>query len=70
MGGFNMILHAEDKNNGRLHRKQMQRFRNLIEDLELHEISLTESLLDQMGKATQPCQELIEPSRLLTEALP
>lgn len=32
---FNIIYRADDKNNGRLHRRMMGRFRRLINDLAL-----------------------------------
>ena len=36
-GDFNLILNAEDKNNSRLNRRTMGRFRRLVSDLELTE---------------------------------
>lgn len=37
-GDFNLIYMASDKNNGRLHRGLMRRFREVIDDLQLDEI--------------------------------
>lgn len=39
-GDFNLMYRAEDKSNGRLHRRMMGRFRRLINDLELQELYL------------------------------
>jgi len=39
-GDFNIIYKAEDKNNGRLHRRMMGRFRRLINDLALQDLCL------------------------------
>ncbi|KAM3020904.1 hypothetical protein ACUV84_040901 [Puccinellia chinampoensis] len=39
-GDFNLILNAEDKNNSRLNRRIMGRFRRLVSDLELTEAPL------------------------------
>lgn len=39
-GDFNMIIWAEDKNNSRIHRRQMGQFRCLLNDLELKELHL------------------------------
>ena len=39
-GDFNIIYKAEDKNNGRLHRRMMGRFRHLINDLALQDLCL------------------------------
>jgi len=40
-GDFNLIYMASDKNNGRLHRGLMRRFREVIDDLQLDEIHLS-----------------------------
>ena len=40
LGDFNLITSEEDKNNGNLNRAMMGRFRRLINDLELKELSL------------------------------
>ena len=39
-GDFNLILEAADKNNDRLNRRMMGRFRRLLNDLELQEQDL------------------------------
>lgn len=43
-GDFNMIYRAADKNNGRLHRGVMRRFRDFLDDLELDEVHLSDRL--------------------------
>jgi hypothetical protein len=40
MGDFNLILKAQDKNNGRVNRALMSRFRRALDHLEVKEIDL------------------------------
>jgi len=44
-GDFNIIYKAEDKNNGRLHRRMMGRFRHLINDLALQDLSALKAVV-------------------------
>jgi hypothetical protein len=40
LGGFNLILRAQDKSNGRINRAMMARFRKALDHLEVKEIDL------------------------------
>lgn len=40
LGDYNLIVKAEDKNNGNLNRAMMGRFRRLINDMGLHDLPL------------------------------
>lgn len=40
LGDYNLIVKAEDKNNGNLNRAMMGRFRRLINDMVLHDLPL------------------------------
>jgi hypothetical protein len=59
-GDFNMIYHTEDKNNSRLNRRQMGRFRHLLSDLELKELHLHGRLFTWSNEHTHPTLEHID----------
>jgi hypothetical protein len=40
-GDFNLIYRAEDKSNSRLNRRLMEKFKSLLEELELKELPLS-----------------------------
>lgn len=53
-GDFNLIYQAADKNNGRLSRRMMGRFRRFLNDLELSELHLNGLLLTSSNERTHP----------------
>lgn len=64
-GDFNLIYQAADKNNGRLHRGLMRRFRSVIDDLQLDELHLSGHLFTWSSGRDEPTLDwsvLIEPS--------
>jgi len=59
-GDFNLIYKAEDKNNGRLHRRMMGRFRRCIDDTELVELHLSGRLYTWSSERDVPTMERID----------
>jgi hypothetical protein len=59
-GDFNMIYKAEDKNNSRLNRRMMNRFRHLLEDLDLLELHLHGRLYTWSNEREDPTLERID----------
>jgi hypothetical protein len=59
-GDFNMIYQAADKSNGRLHRRQMGRFRRLLSDLELKQLHLHGRLFTWSNERTHRTLERID----------
>lgn len=59
-GDFNMIYQAADKSNGRLHHRQMGRFRRLLSDLELKELHLHGRLFTWSNERSEPTLERID----------
>jgi hypothetical protein len=58
-GDFNLIYQTTGKNNGRLSRRMMGRFRHFLNDLELLEIHLRGRLFTWSNKHTHPTLERI-----------
>jgi hypothetical protein len=59
-GDFNLIYMASDKNNGRLHRGLMRRFREVIDDLQLDEIHLSGRLFTWSNGRDHPTMERLD----------
>jgi exonuclease III len=59
-GDLNMIYGAEDKNNPRIHRREMGRFRRLLSDLELKELHLHDQLYTWSNERSNPTLERID----------
>lgn len=59
-GDFNLIYQAADKNNGRLNRRMMNRFRQLLDDLELMELHLHGRLFTWSNERADPTLERID----------
>ena len=59
-GDFNIIYLASDKNSGRLHRGLMRRFRSLIDDLQLEELTLSGRLFTWSNGRDQPTLEYLD----------
>ncbi|WVZ83247.1 hypothetical protein U9M48_030415 [Paspalum notatum var. saurae] len=59
-GDFNMILNAADKNNPRLNRRMMAKFRRCIDDLELSELFLNGRLYTWSNERGHPTLERID----------
>jgi hypothetical protein len=59
-GDFNLIYQAADKNNGRLSRRMMGRFRRFLNDLELLEPHLHGCLFTWSNERTHPMLERID----------
>ena len=59
-GDFNVIYLASDKNSGRLHRGLMRRFRSLIDDLQLEELTLSGRLFTWSNGRDQPTLERLD----------
>ena len=53
-GDFNLIYKASDKNNGRLDRADMRRFRGVIDDLQLEELHLSGRLFTWSNGRDEP----------------
>jgi hypothetical protein len=58
-GDFNLIYKAEDKNNQRLNRRLMGKFRQLLQDLELSKLHLHGRLYTQSNEQAHPTLERI-----------
>lgn len=56
-GDFNMICNAADKNNSRLHRRTMSRFRQFLNNLELKELHLHGRLYTWSNERAHPTLE-------------
>ena len=59
-GDFNLVYKAEDKKNGRLHRRMMGRFRRLINDLELQDLCLQGRLFTWSSERDSPTLERLD----------
>jgi hypothetical protein len=59
-GDFNMIYQAGDRSNGRLHRRQICRFRRLLSDLELKQLHLHGRLFTWSNERTHRTLERID----------
>ena len=59
-GDFNVIYLASDKKSGRLHRGLMRRFRSLIDDLQLEELTLSGRLFTWSNGRDQPTLERLD----------
>lgn len=59
-GDFNLILHARDKNNGRLHRGIMCCFKCTIGDLGLAELHLSGRLYTWSNERNNPTVECLD----------
>lgn len=59
-GDFNLIYQAADKNNGRLHRGLMRRFRSVIDDLQLDELHLSGHLFTWSSGRDEPTLERLD----------
>ena len=59
-GDFNLNYRAEDKSNGRLHRRMMGRFRRLINDLELQELYLNGRRFTWSNERASPTLERLD----------
>ena len=59
-GDFNLIYQAQDKNNARLNRRLMQRFRRTIDALQLAELHLYGRLHTWSNERTWPMLERID----------
>ena len=59
-GDFNLIYRADDKNNQRLNRSMMNRFRRFINDTELHELNLKGRLYTWSNERDRPTLERLD----------
>jgi exonuclease III len=59
-GDFNMIYHAQDKNNGRLDRRCMRRFRSFIDQAGLEEINMLGRSYSWSNQRAAPTLELLD----------
>lgn len=59
-GDFNLILQDSDKNNGRLHRSWLRRFRSTIDDLQLAELHLNGRLYTWSSERLRPTLERLD----------
>lgn len=59
-GHFNMVYCAADKNNNRLHRQPMGRFRQFLNELELKELHLHDRLYTWSNERSHPTLERID----------
>jgi hypothetical protein len=59
-GDFKLIYQAKDKNNDRLSRRMMGRFRRFLNDLELEELHLYDRLFTWRNERTHPMLERID----------
>jgi endonuclease/exonuclease/phosphatase family metal-dependent hydrolase len=59
-GDFNLIYQAQDKNNDRLNRRLMQRFRHTIDTLQLAELHLNGRLFTWSNERSRPTLERID----------
>jgi hypothetical protein len=59
-GDFNMIYRAQDKNNDRLDRTVMRRFRNFINQAQLKEINMVDRRFTWSKQRGQPTLELLD----------
>jgi len=59
-GDFNMIYRAQDKNNDRLDRRSMRRFRAFLDQLQLEEINMVGRLYTWSSRREQPTLELLD----------
>lgn len=59
-GDFNLIYQAQDKNNGRLNRRLMQRFRRTIDALQLAKLHLTGRMYTWSNERSRPTMERID----------
>jgi len=59
-GDFNLIYRADDKNNQRLNRSMMNRFRRFINDTELHELNLKGRLYTWSNERDKPTLERLD----------
>ena len=59
-GDFNMIYRAQDKNNDRLDRRSMRRFRNFLHSLLLEEIPLSGRQFSWSSERDNPTLELLD----------
>jgi exonuclease III len=59
-GDFNLIYQAQDKNNDRLSRRMMGRFRSFLNDLELDELLLHGRLFTWSNERSHPTLERID----------
>ena len=63
-GDFNLILDPADKNNARINRRNMNRFRRLVDSLELRDIHLHGRTYTWSNECTNPT--LVKLDRILT----
>lgn len=59
-GDFNLIYQVQDKNNDRLNRRPMQRFRRTIDTLQLAELHLTGRMYTWSNERSRPIMERID----------
>jgi hypothetical protein len=59
-GDFNMIYHAQDKNNDRLDRRSMRRFRSFIDRAQLEEINMVGRSFSWSNRRDRPTLELLD----------
>ena len=59
-GDFNMIYHAQDKNNGRLDRRCMRRFRAFLNRVNLEELNLVGRRFTWSSERERPTLELLD----------
>lgn len=60
IGDFNLIYKASDKNNDRLNRRMMQRFRGLIDKIQIKELNLPGRRFTWVGDGSNPTQTKID----------
>lgn len=63
-GDFNLILDSADKNNGRANRRNIARFRGVVDELELRDIHLHGRLYTWSNERTNPT--MVKLDRVLT----
>jgi hypothetical protein len=59
-GDFNMIYHAQDKNNDRLDRRSMRRFRSFMDRAQLEEINMVGRCFSWSNYRDRPTLELLD----------
>lgn len=67
IGDFNLIYKASDKNNDRLNRRMMQRFRGLIDKIQVKELHLPGRRFTWAGEGTNPTQTKIDHAFVTSE---
>nr|AAX95130.1 retrotransposon protein, putative, unclassified [Oryza sativa Japonica Group]ABG22397.1 retrotransposon protein, putative, unclassified [Oryza sativa Japonica Group] len=67
IGDFNLIYRASDKNSDRLNRRMMQRFRGLLDKIQVKELQLPVRRFTWAGEGANPTQTKIDRSFVTTD---